>query len=166
MFRATELLLKEANMHGMKKATRTIAPAAGEALEILGAKMLVKSDGHDAPFLAEQVLPPDYEAPPHLHDDEDEIFYVLEGTLTVSGNFDGRPWSDVRAGPGATVVLPRGTRHALRNDMDGQVRVLVICGPGPAAAAMFRELDREAKVVPLTPTRIATIAGNYGVRVG
>ena len=43
---------------------------------------------------------------------------------------------------------------------------LVICGPGPAAAAMFRELDREAKVVPLTPTRIATIAGNYGVRVG
>jgi len=150
----------------MKKATRTVAPAGGEALNILGATMTVKSDGRDAPFVAEHVLPPDYEVPPHMHDDEDEIFYVLDGTLTVIDSSNGNPGRESRAGPGATVVLPRGTRHALRNDMDGQVRVLVICGPGPAAAAMFREFDREAKAAPLTPTRITAIAANYGVRVG
>jgi mannose-6-phosphate isomerase-like protein (cupin superfamily) len=153
-------------MHGMNKTTRTIGPAGGETLEILGAKMLVKSDGRDAPFLAEHVLPPDYEVPPHMHDDEDEIFYVLDGTLTVIGGFNGSPWGEVRAGPGTTVVLPRGTRHALRNDMDGQVRVLVICGPGEAAAGMFREFDREGRGGELRPERIVAIAGNYGVRVG
>lgn len=148
-------------MHGMTKTTRIVGPAAGETLEILGAKMTVKSDGRDAPFLAEHLLPPDYEVPLHLHDDEDEIFYVLEGTLTVIGTS-----GESRAGPGSTVLLPRGTRHGLRNDMDRQVRVLVICGPGIAAANMFRELDREGKASPLTPTRIVAIAGSHGVRMG
>jgi mannose-6-phosphate isomerase-like protein (cupin superfamily) len=152
-------------MHGMRKTTRMLGPAAGETLEILGAKMTVKSDGSDAPFLAEHVLPPDYEVPLHMHDDEDEIFYVLEGTLTVIGVGEN-PGGEGRAGPGTTVLLPRGTRHALRNDMDGQVRVLVICGPGIAAANMFRHLDREGRGGELRPERIAAIAGNYGVRVG
>jgi quercetin dioxygenase-like cupin family protein len=148
-------------MHGMMKTTRTIGHAGGETLDVLGAKMTVKSDGRDGPFLAEYVLPPDYEVPPHLHDDEDEILYVLEGTLTVIGTS-----GEGRAKPGSTVLLPRGTRHALRNDMDGQVRLLVICGPGIAAANMFRHLDREGRGGDLRPERIAAIAGSYGVRVG
>lgn len=49
---------------------------------------------------------------------------------------------------------------------DCNVRILLICGPGPAAAEMFRELDREAKMGPLAPPRIAAIAGRQGVQVG
>lgn len=46
------------------------------------------------------------------------------------------------------------------------VRMLVICGPGIAAANMFRQFDREGRQGLLPPTRIAAIAGSHGVRMG
>ena len=140
---------------------RLVPPGAGEKLDVLGAPMIVKSDGHGAPFLGEHLLPPDHEVPIHRHEDDDEIFYVLDGVLTVTGA-DG----EYRAGPGSTVCLPRGSRHGFRNDMDGTVRMLVICGPGIAAANMFRQFDREGRHGMLPPERIVAIAGSHGVRMG
>jgi mannose-6-phosphate isomerase-like protein (cupin superfamily) len=42
----------------------------------------------------------------HHHADEDELFFVLRGTLTIELR-DGA----VRLGPGEMVVIPRGVEH-------------------------------------------------------
>jgi uncharacterized cupin superfamily protein len=53
----------------------------------------------------EQLVPPG-DSPYHIHDAEDEIFYVLEGELSfVSGD---KAW---KGGPGTFAFLPRGISH-------------------------------------------------------
>ena len=45
----------------------------------------------------------------HKHDEDDEFFYVVEGTLMI--DLDGRT---VELGPGQGFVVPRGTVHRTR----------------------------------------------------
>ncbi|HEY6338064.1 MAG TPA: cupin domain-containing protein [Candidatus Sulfotelmatobacter sp.] len=60
-------------------------------------------------------------APLHLHHNDDEAWYVLEGTLVVRvGNDD----VEVRAGSG--VLVPRGTPHTYWNPGPGLVRYLLV----------------------------------------
>jgi mannose-6-phosphate isomerase-like protein (cupin superfamily) len=61
----------------------------------------------------------------HVHGEEDDAFYILEGELTfVFGD------EEVRAGPGAFVLVPPGVEHGFRNDGDSAVRMLNIHAPG------------------------------------
>ena len=60
----------------------------------------------------------------HVHQDEDDAFYILEGELTFI--FDGR---EVSAGPGTFVLVPPGLEHAFRNDGPTSVRMLNIHAP-------------------------------------
>jgi quercetin dioxygenase-like cupin family protein len=62
-------------------------------------------------------------APHHLHRTDDEVFFVLEGTLTVT--LDG---TTHELGPGGTAYIPAGTPHAW--DTIGEARVLIITAPG------------------------------------
>jgi mannose-6-phosphate isomerase-like protein (cupin superfamily) len=54
----------------------------------------------------------------HHHDDEDELFLVLAGTLRME--FRDRA---VEIGPGELIVVPRGVEH--RPCADGEVHVLL-----------------------------------------
>src|SRR5215467_8664593 len=47
--------------------------------------------------------------PLHVHHDEDEAFYVLEGRLSLH-----TPDGTVELGPGEAIVGPRGVPHAYR----------------------------------------------------
>jgi len=60
----------------------------------------------------------------HVHADEDDAFYVLEGELT----FVLRD-REVTAAPGTFVLVPPGVRHAFRNDGAVPVRMLNIHAP-------------------------------------
>lgn len=60
----------------------------------------------------------------HVHDGEDDAFYVLEGQLVVTYGEE-----EVVAGPGTFVLVPPGVRHGLRNDGDTPVRMLNIHSP-------------------------------------
>ena len=60
----------------------------------------------------------------HVHNDEDDAFYVLEGELTIITD-DG----DVRAPAGTFVLVPPGVRHGLRNDTAAPVRILNVHAP-------------------------------------
>ena len=55
----------------------------------------------------------------HAHDDTDELFLVLDGTLTIQLR-DG----DVVLGPGQLYVVPRGVEH--RPVATGQVQAVLI----------------------------------------
>ena len=109
---------------------------------------------------AEHPVPPGYLVPPHIHADDDEAFYIVTGDLTLLSD-----QGETVAGPGSTVLLPRGKMHGFRNDTDRDARVLVVCQPGSQALEMFRHFDRarEAATGGLTPTDIAAISARYGV---
>jgi len=95
-------------------------------------------------------------APPHRHNREDELSYVLEGTLTV--------WREglvTEAGPGTLVTKPRGEWHTFWNAGDVTVRFLEIISP-PDFANYFREL---ATIIPRSgppdPTKVMALASRY-----
>ena len=104
-------------------------------------------------------MPAGYGVPTHIHDADDEFFYILEGELTVVG-----PEGEQTAGAGACVKLPRDIPHGFRNATDKPARMLVIFSPGVQALEMFRHFDREGRKARLAPEAIVTIAGQYGVR--
>jgi quercetin dioxygenase-like cupin family protein len=58
---------------------------------------------------------------PHVHDGEDEIFYVLNGELTVTCGEDS-----FAAGPGDFVFLPRDVPHSYKIKTAGLVHLLVV----------------------------------------
>jgi uncharacterized cupin superfamily protein len=125
--------------------------------------MIVKSAGDVAMFLADHPVPPGYFVPPHRHDGDDELLFVVDGELTLIGET-----GETKAGPGTAATFVRGVLHGFRNDTGHPVRLIVAATPGVQAAAMFRHFDRAARETgrPLGPEEIATIAGRYGVSFG
>jgi mannose-6-phosphate isomerase-like protein (cupin superfamily) len=89
-------------------------------------------------------------APPHVHRQEDEAWYVLEGRLGFRLGHE-----EIEAGPGDAVVGPRGTPHSYWNAGPGRARYLIVMGPltnaaleklhdgTPRDAAQIRQLFRE-----------------------
>jgi mannose-6-phosphate isomerase-like protein (cupin superfamily) len=62
---------------------------------------------------------------PHVHDEEDDAFLILEGELTF--DLDDGP---AAAGPGTFVLIPPGVRHGFTNHTSEPVRMLNIHAPG------------------------------------
>ena len=65
--------------------------------------------------------PPRWIAPLHLHRNDDEAWYVLEGALCVRVGNDV-----VEAKAGSAVLVPRGTAHTYWNLGPGLVRYLLV----------------------------------------
>ena len=60
----------------------------------------------------------------HIHDGEDDAFYILEGELTFTFGEE-----TAAAPPGTFVLVPPGVKHGFRNDTDAPVRMLNIHAP-------------------------------------
>ena len=75
-------------------------------------------------FLAEVLVPPGGGPPPHIHDREDETFYLLQGTLTIHVGDQ-----TIYASEGHCAHLPRGIVHYFRNAGEGAARMLVTATP-------------------------------------
>lgn len=117
----------------------------GDRIWFLGTLMTVKAGGDltgGAFTLIEQVAPPGFAPPMHLHRDEDEAFYVLEGAATFTCG--GTSWD---AGPGTFVFLPRGVPHRFVVADGGPIRLLQLTTP-----AGFERFAAEAGEPAATPT--------------
>ena len=81
-----------------------------------------RSDGSYS--LIEQVMRPGPQAPPHLHEGSDEVFYILEGEaeFLLEDRLE-------KAGKGALVFIPRGMVHAFRVLGDRPCRALNLYTP-------------------------------------
>jgi mannose-6-phosphate isomerase-like protein (cupin superfamily) len=60
----------------------------------------------------------------HVHGEEDDAFYILEGVLTFTFGDD-----EAAATPGTFVLVPPGVEHGFRNDGEVPVRMLNIHAP-------------------------------------
>jgi quercetin dioxygenase-like cupin family protein len=91
-------------------------PGEGEAYWAVGTKATIKG-----PRVMEFENPPGWEVPLHVHDDEDEVHYYLEGSVTVTCGD-----KTLVGTPGSLAFLPKGVPHALRFDDSGPGRWLWI----------------------------------------
>jgi mannose-6-phosphate isomerase-like protein (cupin superfamily) len=64
----------------------------------------------------------------HVHHGDDEAWVVLEGTLGFRVGHEL-----VTAGPGAAVLVPKGTPHAYWNGGDTEARYVLMMSPRTAA---------------------------------
>jgi quercetin dioxygenase-like cupin family protein len=96
------------------------------------------TDGRFA--LIEVLGTPGNEPPPHVHEREDELFYILEGEMDF---FCGGRAMPARAGD--SVLLPRGIAHTFRVRSE-YARGLVYISPG-GLEGYFQALSEPAEYV-------------------
>jgi quercetin dioxygenase-like cupin family protein len=104
------------------------------------------------------------EPPPHIHHQEDEAFYVLEGEVTVQVGDQS-----IRATPGTFVFLPRGVLHTYKVET-GQARMLAVLTPA-GLEGYFLAFSEPARALTLAPPperpydveKIIAVGAEYGV---
>lgn len=131
-----------------------------------GALMTIHADGADTMgdfALVEITGAPGNEPPRHVHENEDELFFVVQGRLTA---FRGKEQLTVDAGH--AVLLPRGIPHTFKIQSES-ARWLNFISPA-GFEEFFRELGRPAeKLAPpaqnLSPDveRLTRVAQRFGV---
>ena len=75
--------------------------------------------------------------PRHLHHEQEEWFYVIEGEYVVEIG-DER----YRLGPGDSVLAPRGVPHVWAHVGEGKGRLLIVFQPAGKMEAFFGELSK------------------------
>ncbi len=90
-----------------------VVPDGGDVLNIAGGEFIhkVKSRDTNNVFSVIQIVtPPGKGVAAHVHENEDELVYVLQGEIEVSlGD------QTMLAVPGVTALLPRGISHGFTN---------------------------------------------------
>lgn len=120
---------------------RLIEPGDGDSLWMLGTLTTIKAGGDATDgqlTISEFELPPGFAPPPHVHRDEDELFYVLDGEVTFY--CDGRSATFTRGG---MAWLPRGLVHGFEVGEHGPARLFNF-HTGPTFERMARELGEPA----------------------
>jgi mannose-6-phosphate isomerase-like protein (cupin superfamily) len=98
--------------------------------------------------------------PPHIHHNEDEALYGLEGEVMVQIGDHVHP-----VGAGTYVLMPRGVVHAFSNPAVVPARVLVISSPG----AVLGYFEAAAALTNASPTgqpdrqQLVALAAEYGI---
>ena len=113
--------------------------------------------------VAEETTPPGGGPPPHLHANEDESLYVLEGEVEfLVGE------RTIRADAGSSAYVPRNVLHTFKNVGETPSRMLAVVSPG-GLEEFFLEAGEEATEGSSPPEggpdvgRIVEIGRRYGI---
>lgn len=146
-----------------------VPPGEGAAWWVVGDTYTLKATEQDTNgrfTCFEASVPPQAGPPPHLHQGEDEAYYVLEGELEVLDR--DRTFT---ARTGSFVYIPRGSLHAFRNVSSTPSRMLIFVTPG-GFENFFREVGQPARpgenAPPLGPAemeRTVATAPKYGMEL-
>jgi quercetin dioxygenase-like cupin family protein len=123
----------------MAPAPYGLTNSEGEHIFMLGSDIRVLAGGATgASFsLMDISLPPGEGPPPHIHDDEDEAFYVLEGRMRFRAGED-----ELVLESGGCVYLPRSIVHQPMAEGDQPARALVVLSR-PGLETFFAEFVDE-----------------------
>lgn len=121
---------------------------------ILGQTYVPKSYTQDS-FSWHATFPDGTFVPPHVHPDQDEYLYILEGRLDFM--LDGR---DASATPGDTVRLPRGKPHGIFNKSGQTAKTLFWVAPSQRLYDLFWAIHnmKEQK-----PDEVIALAAQYNI---
>jgi quercetin dioxygenase-like cupin family protein len=150
-------------MHTLSSTTERTTSLTSER-RFLGLPTWIKADreltgGHFS--LIEQVIPPGFESPWHLHRSEDESFYVIEGQMSVI--FEG---SRKLLQPGDFAFGPRGIPHGFRIEGDTPARVLLMTtGSDFADFVAETSVPSDAPPVPPDMGLLVAAAERHGIAI-
>lgn len=146
-----------------------LGPDEGDAYWWLGSLTLTKvtrNSSQGSLDIVDHRVPAGYAPPPHIHSNQDEVFYIIDGHLTVRCGDDH--W---QAGPGSLVFLPRLVPHGFTVSDDGPARTLLINAPAGFAdlivelGTVTAELELPGPDVPdPDPDRIGQASEAHGIR--
>lgn len=115
----------------------------------------------------EAIVGPGCGPPPHIHNREEEAFYILEGEITFQ--VDDKRFV---AMPGMFANIPIGTLHSFRNDTSKPAKMLITIAPA-GLEQMFLEFGTpvaQGTTSAPQPTneeimKLLEIAPRYGVEI-
>src|SRR6516225_10603948 len=117
----------------------TVAPGEGRTVNLGVTQMRVLAAGetttNNAFTLAEFTGGQGLWTVPHIHRGMEESFFVLDGQFTFAVGEQKIP-----AGPGAYILVPRGTRHEITAAAEGS-RFLTLMVPGGLEEMFFELAD-------------------------
>ena len=131
-----------------------VPPGGGRELHAGATRPTVKVGPHAGSRLIgllESEIPPGGGFPGHVHDEYEEVFYVLDGE--VEYRLDDAWFA---ASAGSTVFIPPGRVHAFRNTGGQPARHLAISSPA-VAMTMIEELLK-------APEQTADVLARYRSR--
>ena len=138
----------------------------GRAYWFLDGLSIIKFSGEETGgtfALIEDRLPAGRATPYHLHHNEDETFYLLEGEATfISGS------NKIKATAGTTIFLPRNIAHGFRTDTPARMLILTtpagfdrfVVEAGEPAGALELPKPQEPDFHKLT-----VLAAKYGIDI-
>lgn len=139
------------------------ARGEGQPIHVVGNEVTIKISSRDTggalTFFEDRTLP--LQGPPlHLHREQDEWWYILEGEFRFV--VDGR---EIRARAGDTVFAPRGSRHTFQNIGATPGRTLTAVVPG-GLDLFFEDLEKVAPrfTVP-DPERMIPLFEKHGLEL-
>ena len=138
-------------------------PGDGERHDAGAAQIVIKAAGEHTGgsfFLSESTLAPGFAGPPpHRHRELHDMFYVLEGTLTMRLGDE-----TVELSEGSFVCVPPGVVHTFSNPSESPVRLLNFNTPAGWENYMR---DLGAALAKGTPSQeeIGQIASRYDFQV-
>jgi quercetin dioxygenase-like cupin family protein len=102
----------------------------------------------------EAELPPSWEGPaPHLHRNQDEAFYVLDGSVTFS-----LAGGSQLCTAGSFIFVPRGSAHSFgTNDLPARILVMMT----PEAIRLVEDLYEASSTGEVEPEAVAAIYEQY-----
>ena len=115
-------------MHARQQKPIVVPMGEGKRLNVLAETINCKvssAETNGAYSVVEEVTPPQGGPPLHVHQREDEMFYVLEGECKVQCGDQ-----TFNANKGSLAILPRNMPHGFQNVGPKASTILVIITPG------------------------------------
>lgn len=134
----------------------------GRRLNVLGEVITCKvtsAETNGAYSVVEEVTPPQGGPPLHVHQHEDEMFYILEGVCEVQCGHQ-----TFKATQGSLAILPRNIPHGFRNIGTTSSKILVTISPG-GFERFFEEVSQLLTDKPPDMGRIMAIARKYDLEL-
>jgi len=107
--------------------SRAVVVAPGTGRRVGNVEFLALTDDTPRFNVSVITMAPGREGPSmHVHEDEDDAFYVLDGEITFTL---GEEPEEIAAPPGTFVLVPPGVPHTFVNRTDTPVRILNLHAP-------------------------------------
>lgn len=123
---------------GVGREVRILTRDEGDVVRVLGDLYFTKGRAADTEgrySIFEAKHNPGGGVPLHYHTEDEESFYVVDGTYEFRAGD-----TSVVAGPGDYLFVPRPTPHAFFNVGDTVGRVIIILSPGGIHEQFFRDV--------------------------
>jgi quercetin dioxygenase-like cupin family protein len=149
-------------MRDTQPRPKDLQAGKGRVLSVLGERVTLKLTGEDSDGSCAAVeisTPPQVGPPLHVHQREDEAFYVLEGMYEI--RVGGRV---IPAPPGTFAFLPRGIPHRYTNVGYRTGRLFVTITPA-GFEGFFEELSVLGPDAPVDRGRLEAIGRKYGLEI-